>query len=334
MRTEDQAKARASLEDVLARVDQLQTQTAYLVQRQRQQEELFEELGPVLKEVLRTATTRLDALEKEGYFAFGRELVGVARRVVEGFDADDVRKLGNAIVTILETVRAATQPELMAIAGEAAEVVQNAGSVEPMGILGMVRSSRHEDVQRGMAVMMELLKHLGRAADTMARQRDTSPAARKRARLAELTGARTRNKTLGVERAPAARAVAQAPGKPEPGLGPPAACAVPSTKLAAVATVIDGVGFTADGHLADPAAWSRELAGTLAAAQGVTLTEAHWKVVEFARSDFQQNGVSPNIRRITQGTGLATRDLYSLFPKAPARTVAKVAGIPKPAGCI
>ena len=73
---------------------------------------------------------------------------------------------------------------------------------------------------------------------------------------------------------------------------------------------------------------------TLAAAQGVELTDAHWKVVEFARGEFLSTKMSPNIRRITQATGVATKDLYMLFPKAPARTVAKVAGIPKPVGCI
>ncbi|MDX2014742.1 MAG: TusE/DsrC/DsvC family sulfur relay protein [Myxococcaceae bacterium] len=43
---------------------------------------------------------------------------------------------------------------------------------------------------------------------------------------------------------------------------------------------------------------------------------------------------SPNIRRITQGTTLTTKDVYALFPKAPARTVSKIAGLPKPAGCL
>lgn len=64
------------------------------------------------------------------------------------------------------------------------------------------------------------------------------------------------------------------------------------------------------------------------------MDEARWAVVRFARADFEATKTSPNIRRLTQGTNLATRDLYALFPKAPARTVAKIAGIPKPAGCI
>ncbi len=56
--------------------------------------------------------------------------------------------------------------------------------------------------------------------------------------------------------------------------------------------------------------------------------------MDFARKDFLENKASPNIRRLTQGTSLATKDIYALFPKAPARTIAKIAGIPKPTGCI
>ncbi|MBL8613817.1 MAG: TusE/DsrC/DsvC family sulfur relay protein [Myxococcales bacterium] len=324
-----------SNEALLARIDSLSAQVAYLVERQRKQEELFAEMTPILREVMATATTRLDDLEKKGYFAFGRELVQVGDRIVTGFTPDDVRQLGDAIVGILETVRAVTQPEVLAVASEASEVLQNSDKVEPMGLLGMVRATKNDDVQKGMAVMMDVMRHVGRAAEIVAKRRERSPEDEKRARLAKVIGPRKRA-VLGTERpAPRAQVAAAAPPvRPGAGdLGPPAGCAVPA-KPAPVAAVIDGVAFTADGHLADATVWSEDLALRIAAAQGVVMAEAQWTVVRFARADFEQTGVSPNIRRITQGTQLATKDLYALFPKAPARTVAKIAGIPKPAGCI
>jgi hypothetical protein len=51
----------------------------------------------------------------------------------------------------------------------------------------------------------------------------------------------------------------------------------------------------------------------------------------FARADFEDR-VSPNIRRITQAPGVTTKDIYALFPKAPGAHIAKIAGLPKPAG--
>ena len=58
------------------------------------------------------------------------------------------------------------------------------------------------------------------------------------------------------------------------------------------------------------------------------------EVIRFARLEYLSQSASPNIRRLTSGTGLTTREIYALFPKAPGRSIARVAGIPKPAGCI
>lgn len=299
-----------------SQLDTLTTQMNWLIERQKKQEELLSEMTPILRAMMDTATERLDTLEKQGYFAFGREMIRVGERIIEGFSPEDVQQLGEAIVRILQTVRALTQPEVLSIAGEASRVLQNAHQAEPLGLVGMVKATRDDNVQRGMAVMLELMRHVGRATQAVEAQRKATPAAQRRVRLAEMTGARKK-------------------GAPEPAapLGPPPACAVPA-KPAGAAAIIDGVAFTADGHLVDPNAWSEALADRLAATQGLSLTEAHWAVLRFARADFLQTGVAPNIRRITQGTNLSTRDLYALFPKAPARTVARVAGIPKPAGCI
>ena len=98
--------------------------------------------------------------------------------------------------------------------------------------------------------------------------------------------------------------------------------------------MMDGVGFGADGHLADASTWTRALGEKLALLQGVEMTEAHWKLVEIARAEFVSTKVSPNIRRLTQIGAASTKDIYALFPKAPARTLAKIAGLPKPAGCL
>jgi tRNA 2-thiouridine synthesizing protein E len=312
------------LDTVLARLDALSARVHDLTERQRKQDELFSEMSPILKEVMATATTRLDALEKRGYFAFGRELVGVGERIVEGFSPDDVRLLGDSVVAILETVRTLTQPEVLAVAGEASEALQKADQVEPIGILGMVRASRDEEVQKGMAVMMDVVRHVGRVAEIVAKRRAPRPADA-RARLAAVTGAR-RRPVLGVERPRAS--------PPKPAAAQSEGGAASSTKPAEVAAVIEGVAFTRDGHLADAGAWSEGLALKLAETHGLALDAPRWAVVRFARADFEATGAAPNIRRLTQGTGVTTKDLYGLFPKAPARTIAKIAGIPKPAGCI
>lgn len=315
------------LATILARIEALDAKVEQLVERQRKQSELFETFTPIAREALAVATDRLDVAEKKGYFAFARELFGVTERVVEGFSPQDVRLLGDAVVGILETVRAMTQPAVLELANETSAVLQHPDRVEPIGIVGMVRATRDENVQKGMALMMDVMRQVGRAAQLVQQARRASPAAQRRAKLAETLGPR-RRAASGVERAAAARAP-EAPVEPRL-----PACAIEAPRPGVAATVIDGIAFTADGHMVDASQWSEALALQLAAAQGVAMTEAHWAIVRFAREDFASATVAPNIRRITQGTGVTTKDLYALFPKAPARTVAKIAGIPKPAGCL
>jgi tRNA 2-thiouridine synthesizing protein E len=325
-----------------ARLDVLTEQMAYLVERQRKNEELFEEMAPILKAVMSSATARLDAMEKKGYFEFARETIGIAERIMEGFGPDDVRQLGRAVVSILETVRELTQPEVLKVAAEASAVLQNADEAQPIGIVGMVRATGDHDVQKGMSVMVEVLRNVGRAATVARDKRAASPAGRKKARLEamlapKLGGPRRGSKALGTERTPPAAVARAARTERPPAVVPKTAglaCATPNTGPAPIATILDGVAFGADGHLADPSTWTRALGDELAAMEGVEMTDAHWKIVEVARADFEATKASPNIRRLTVVAGVSTKDIYALFPKAPARTLAKIAGLPKPAGCL
>ncbi len=315
-----------------ARFDALSAQMSLLVERQRKTEEFLDEMSPILKAAVTSAAVRLDALEKKGYFAFGKELLGVGERVVEGFTPEDVRQLGGAVVSILETVRALTQPEVLRVASDASVVLQNAETAEPVGILGMVRATNDRDVQRGMAVMLELMRHVGRAASIVSEKRAASPLAQKRAKLDGMLGSK-RSRALGVERT----AAPPAPIAPTPitSAAPPVSgCAVPTKGPAPVAATLDGVGFSADGHLADASQWTRDLGAKLAELQGVAMTDAHWRLVDIARKDFEATKVSPNIRRLTQVGAMTTKEIYALFPKAPGRTLTKIAGLPKPAGCL
>jgi TusE/DsrC/DsvC family sulfur relay protein len=89
-----------------------------------------------------------------------------------------------------------------------------------------------------------------------------------------------------------------------------------------------------EGYLTDPGAWTPEIAAALAAEEGVELTDRHWTVIRFVRDDYAQNGKSPSLRRITKQSGIDTKELYALFPKGPGKKVARIAGVPKPEGCV
>ena len=91
----------------------------------------------------------------------------------------------------------------------------------------------------------------------------------------------------------------------------------------------------ADGHLAHLHDWSEDVARVLAAQEGLAdLTPQHWAVIHYMRSVFEKEGDAPSIRRLTKESGVDTKTLYQLFPKGPAKRAAKIAGLPKPKGCI
>src|SRR5512135_2344785 len=118
---------------ILQRLDAIQNQLAELEHRQRAFDELFEELTPVAREAIATAIVKLDMLDKKGHFAFLAELAEVGRRVVEGFTPADVRQLADAIVPMLDVVRALTRPEILQIASDAAAALREGDHVKPLG---------------------------------------------------------------------------------------------------------------------------------------------------------------------------------------------------------
>jgi TusE/DsrC/DsvC family sulfur relay protein len=90
-----------------------------------------------------------------------------------------------------------------------------------------------------------------------------------------------------------------------------------------------------EGFLTDPAQWRDEMAPQIAAAEGITeLTARHWQVITFMRNEYELKGTGPTVRVLGKTSGVSVRELYQLFPKGPAKTAAKIAGIPKPRGCI
>jgi len=90
-----------------------------------------------------------------------------------------------------------------------------------------------------------------------------------------------------------------------------------------------------EGFMTDPSQWSDEIAEVLAKQIAIdTLTEEHWSVVRFLREDFEQEGQTATIRRVSTVAGVPTKQLYTLFPKKPAKKMAYISGLPKPKGCV
>jgi len=99
--------------------------------------------------------------------------------------------------------------------------------------------------------------------------------------------------------------------------------------------VLENIAVNEEGFMTDPNEWTKEIAEVIAKQEGIeTLSEDHWKIINFCRETGVASGSAPTLRQITTGTGLSTKELFKLFPKGPAKKVAKISGLGKPEGCV
>ncbi|OPY56672.1 MAG: Sulfite reductase, dissimilatory-type subunit gamma [Pelotomaculum sp. PtaU1.Bin035] len=90
-----------------------------------------------------------------------------------------------------------------------------------------------------------------------------------------------------------------------------------------------------DGFIIDSECWNEDIAKAFAAAEGIKeLTVEHWQVINYLRDYYQQFQVAPMISKLCKKTGCSLKRIYELFPAGPAKGACKVAGLPKPRGCI
>ena len=106
---------------------------------------------------------------------------------------------------------------------------------------------------------------------------------------------------------------------------------------------LNGTTFEHDeeGYLADINVWSKELAELIAESENLEMSEEHWEVVNFLRDYYEEYQIAPAIRVLVKAMKKSfgpekgnNKYLYTLFPYGPAKQACKIAGLPKPTGCV
>ena len=100
---------------------------------------------------------------------------------------------------------------------------------------------------------------------------------------------------------------------------------------------VDGVSLPLDedGFLQEPELWNEKVAVAMMEGEGISdLTEEHWGVINYLREYYLKNKIAPMIRRLCKETGCDIKKIYALFPSGPAKGACKLAGLPKPTGCV
>ena len=106
---------------------------------------------------------------------------------------------------------------------------------------------------------------------------------------------------------------------------------------------VNGKSYETDeeGYLVNLSEWNEALAGEIAKAEKIDMTQNHWEVVNFLREYYNEYQIAPAVRVLTKAIGKklgpdkgSNSYLYELFPYGPAKQACKIAGLPKPTGCV
>jgi tRNA 2-thiouridine synthesizing protein E len=106
---------------------------------------------------------------------------------------------------------------------------------------------------------------------------------------------------------------------------------------------VNGTTYETDeeGYLVNLADWNEDIANEIAKGENVEMTPNHWEVVNFLRQYYDEYQIAPAVRVLTKAIGKQlgeekgnSKYLYELFPYGPAKQACKIAGLPKPTGCV
>ncbi len=105
--------------------------------------------------------------------------------------------------------------------------------------------------------------------------------------------------------------------------------------MAAVAFQDKTLELDEDGFLQSPDLWNDDIALFFAKQESVPdMTEAHWQIVRYIRNYYEQYGIAPMIRKISKDLSIPVKEMYQLFPTGLDKGACKIAGLPKPTGCV
>jgi uncharacterized protein YjgD (DUF1641 family) len=122
--------------------------------------ELVDDAAPIGRSAFITLMEQLEVFEQRGYFAFGKEALGVVDEVVTSFSPEDVHALGDNVVLILNTVKEMTQPEVMTMLRRTASTVRDEGTPQDISFFALLRQMRDPAVKRGLAKALMTLRSI------------------------------------------------------------------------------------------------------------------------------------------------------------------------------
>ena len=129
--------------------------------------DLFKDLSPVIRQMGLDLINTLHNLEEKGYFIFFRELLNIIDKIITHFSVDDLKSLADNIVTILETIKNLTQPDMLKAVNNALAIYKNLDTenVKEISMLKALRMMNSKDGKRAMGFIMTFLINVAKNSE-------------------------------------------------------------------------------------------------------------------------------------------------------------------------
>ncbi|CAN5495183.1 hypothetical protein BH10CHL1_BH10CHL1_29010 [soil metagenome] len=164
----DEVKQYVDLGDLLRLVKRLLRNGPNLEKLLEQLEsvsDLLEGVGPLSNAAFDKAVNTLQGMDQSGYFTFAKGGLQIVDKIVTTFGEEDVKRLGDNVVLILNTIKEMTQPEVMGfVRSFVANVELEAEKPVNPSLPALFGQMRDPNVRRGLALTMRALRVIGAQA--------------------------------------------------------------------------------------------------------------------------------------------------------------------------
>lgn len=132
--------------------------------------DFLKDASPIFNEVIIDFTKKMGELDDKGYFEFFNEAGNIFDNIISHYSPEDVRELSENVVTIMETVRSATQPEMMTAINNGLKVFKNleTENIPEYSVIKVFREMNKPEMKRALGFFVTFMKNM--AADTNIKQ--------------------------------------------------------------------------------------------------------------------------------------------------------------------
>jgi uncharacterized protein YjgD (DUF1641 family) len=126
--------------------------------------DLMKDVSPIVRQIGLDSIHKLHEFEQKGYFEFIREMTHIADNVVKHFSIEDVKMLADNVVTILETVKSLTQPDMLRALNNGVNVYKNLDTqnIPEYSLWKAFKELNTPEMKKGLGFMVTFLKNIAK----------------------------------------------------------------------------------------------------------------------------------------------------------------------------